>query len=82
MSIHNTNELGRIIKSYRLKQGLKQNKMSELTGLRQATISQFENSPGKSKIETLFRILDACDLRLSIESTNQSNKQTGWQEEW
>lgn len=41
-----------------------QEKLSEMTGLRQATIFDVESGEGGTKIDTIFKILAALDMEL------------------
>lgn len=62
---------------------LSQAKVARLVGLKQQTISAFELKPEGTKLETLFRILSACDCLLVLhdkQSTDQ--RQADWTEEW
>lgn len=53
------------IKELRTKKGLSQSKLSELSGVRKATISDIEN--GKDfKVSTLFKILHCLGLKLLV----------------
>jgi len=85
MLIHNPKELALFVKEYRKKQKLTQGAAGYSVGIKQATVSAFENKPESTKIETLFRILSAVGVELhvngkdkeSIERLNQP-----WTEEW
>ena len=68
------------IKNQRKKQKLSQAALGELVGLKQTTISAFEKKPVATKLDTLFRILAACNLEIKIQSTD--TKPTDWSEEW
>ncbi len=82
MIIHNPKELSLLIRNCRNKQDMGQADVSDLVGLRQATISAFENDPGGTKIDTLFRILSALNLDIHITSRDKTQAETEWQEEW
>lgn len=62
--------------------GLSQSDMGDLTGLRQVTVSAFENRPASTKLETFFKLLSALDLELQIVPKEKSNSAQGWNEEW
>jgi len=82
MIIHNPDELALFFKNYRKKQQYTQSELSQLVGLKQATISAFENKPESTKLETLFRLLSAANLELHIGPRNTKNTQGNWTEEW
>ena len=58
-------QLGAELRRYRKKRGLTQAQLSSRIEKRQATISTLE-SAGNGTLETLFAILSALDLELSI----------------
>jgi HTH-type transcriptional regulator/antitoxin HipB len=52
-------------------------------GIKQATVSDFENKPESTKLETLFKILAALELELHVVkrgTTLDENK--AWTKEW
>ncbi|GJM06336.1 MAG: transcriptional regulator [marine bacterium B5-7] len=54
------------IKDARQRQDLSQADLADRVGLKQATISAFENNPDGTKLETLYRILSARNLQLDL----------------
>lgn len=67
----------------RKKLNLSQADVANLVGLKQKTISAFENKPEGTKLETLFLILSAVKLDLSVLSKNQkTTTEAQWKEEW
>lgn len=67
--------------SQRKKLKLSQADVANLVGLKQKTISAFENKPESTKLETLFLILAAVNLDVRIADKNQK-RVTEWKEEW
>lgn len=52
-------------------------------GIKQATISNFENRPEKATISTMFKLIQALDLTLKIEPKDVKNSQsTVGEEDW
>lgn len=55
-------------------------------GIKQTTVSAFENTPESTKLDTLFKLLAALDFELHVQprnsnaETQSSNQQ--WNEEW
>lgn len=56
-------QVGLLLKEARIKKDLSQSELAELTGLRQATISEIENGTD-FKLSTLLKIMDALGLNL------------------
>ena len=82
MIIHNPKELAAIVRSHRKSQKISQSRVCDLVGLKQTTISAFENRPEATKLDTLFRILAAANLEIQLLPKNADNDQSGWSEEW
>lgn len=66
MLIHNPKELALYVRSQRKKLALSQEEVAKRVGLKQKTISAFENNPTNVKVSTLFLILSAVNLDLEI----------------
>ncbi len=83
MLIHSPRELALFINNQRKLRKLSQNKIGDLVGLKQKTISSFENKPETVQLETLFKILSALNLDLRISPKDKNNHKTSeWKEEW
>jgi HTH-type transcriptional regulator/antitoxin HipB len=83
MLIHSANDLALCIVDQRKRSQLSQTYIGNLMGLKQATISAFENKPGSTKLETLFHILAALNLDMHIVPKTQLDAAShSWQEEW
>lgn len=77
--INNPHELGILVINWRKKLKLSQAAVGNLVGLKQTTISAFENNPAGTKLDTLFRILSALNLELSIAIKHKKNTtKTEW----
>lgn len=59
-------QIGNAIRRVRKKMGMSQSELGELTGLRQATISQIEKGHPAAKMETILGILSALNLEFQI----------------
>ncbi len=80
---HSPKTLALLVSNQRKKLKLSQADVGELVGLKQTTISAFENKPERTKLETFFRILSAVNLDLALLDKNKVNKiKTQWKEEW
>ncbi|MDR9425513.1 MAG: XRE family transcriptional regulator [Marinobacter sp.] len=82
MKITSPEALALTLKNTRQAQSLTQQSAADLVGVKQATISAFENHPEKSRIETLFKLLAALDLELQVRQRDLPSEQTGWDQEW
>jgi HTH-type transcriptional regulator/antitoxin HipB len=82
MKITSPELLAQAVRNARVDHHLSQQSVAELVGIKQNTVSSFENHPEKSRVETLFRLLSALNLELSITERNQPPAQTGWEQEW
>lgn len=75
--------LANAIKDQRKVNNLTQAKTAELVGIKQATVSDFENRPESTKLETLFKILSALDLELQVVKKGSTlDKEKIWTKEW
>ncbi|PFG52499.1 HTH-type transcriptional regulator/antitoxin HipB [Marinobacter sp. LV10R520-4] len=82
MKITSPEALSTAIKNARYHQDLSQQATASKVGVKQATVSNFENHPEKSRIETLFKLLSALDLELRVVERGASDPVIGWGEEW
>lgn len=83
MLIYSPKELALLVVSQRKKLKLSQAKVASLVGLKQKTISAFEINPEGTKLGTLFRILSAVNLDMTIADKNAVTlTETQWKEEW
>ena len=93
MRVTNSKQLSAYIKDTRLNLAQSQAKVAKKVGIRQDTVSSFEQNPDSTKLETLFKILSALNLELEVKvrnselSAQQQDDKTlantnQWQEEW
>lgn len=85
MLIHSPQELALAIANQRNKIKMSQSAAADLVGLKQQTVSAFENKPESTELDTLFRILAAVNLNIhvlpkEIDKTSRDSKE--WNEEW
>ncbi len=73
MIIHTPEELALVLKSHRKLRKLSQVQVAEKVGVRQTTVSAFENKPGSTQIETLFALLNAANVKWTPESRQKMN---------
>lgn len=91
MKITDPKALSNYIRDKRRTRGLSQAKVADLVGLRQGTVSKFESMPEKMQLDTLFRLLSALELELSVKSKNSDDLKNNsnavlpdakWSEDW
>lgn len=83
MLIRSPKELALLIINQRKKQKLSQAEVGNLVGLKQKTISAFENKPERTKLETFFMILSAVNLDLTLIAKDKIDYiKSEWNEEW
>lgn len=82
MKITSPKLLAQALKNARTDKKLTQQKTAEQIGIKQSTISGFENQPDKARIETLFKLLAALELEVQLVERDKSGQATGWDQEW
>jgi HTH-type transcriptional regulator/antitoxin HipB len=83
MKITTSTMLANAMRDQRKALELTQAEAAERVGMKQTTVSGFEQNPDTSKLETLFRLLSALDLELHVMPRGQtSEKDSGWTQEW
>ncbi|HAT3883359.1 TPA: helix-turn-helix domain-containing protein [Legionella pneumophila] len=79
MIISSAKDLALYLKDRRKQLKMSQSEVADLVGLKQDTISKFENSPDNSRIDTLFRILSALNLNISlVEKGQKTHEEIEW----
>ncbi len=81
MLIHSPKELALAVVAQRKKMKLSQSDVGKLVGLKQQTVSEFENKPESTKLDTLFHILSAVHLDITTRDKTIPDKNQ-WKEEW
>lgn len=71
MIISSAKDLALYLNDKRKQLKMSQSEVADLIGLKQDTISKFENSPDNSRIDTLFRIMSALNLNMSLVEKEQ-----------
>ncbi len=68
------NQLGAFIQSERLRQGMTQSELADLTGTQQKTISAIENGSEGTKLGTLLSVIASLGLDMQIVPREQGIK--------
>ncbi len=82
MTITSAQGLAQTLQNQRKSKQLSQQQVAELAGVKQSTISAFENAPDGSKLETLFKLLAAMNLELEVRARNAPTIKQEWDQEW
>lgn len=83
MNITSTKMLAHALRNERRKHQLTQGNVAASIGLKQSTVSEFENYPDGTRLETLFKLLAALDLELQLIPRNSRVSDKGaWDQEW
>ncbi|WP_369789440.1 type II toxin-antitoxin system antitoxin HipB [Rouxiella sp. WC2420] len=82
MKITSPKQLAIYLRDLRKTQKISQTDLASRVGIKQDTISKFEQNPDTTKIETFFKILSALNLELHVESKGENKRSQGWTEEW
>jgi HTH-type transcriptional regulator/antitoxin HipB len=64
--ITSSKTLGQILKSARNRKGLTQTQAGNLVGITQAMVSRIEQGASNARIDTLFRLLSALEMEMSL----------------
>ncbi|HCG6517290.1 type II toxin-antitoxin system antitoxin HipB [Vibrio vulnificus] len=70
--IYSPQQLANVLLLIRQKNGWTQSEVAKKVGIKQATISNFENKPEKATISTMFKIIQALDLTVKVEARTEN----------
>lgn len=83
MKVTSARQLSYILQDQRKQQGQSQTVIARKVGLRQDTVSKFENTPEGTRLDTLFKLLSALELELEVKPRDSTpNAAEQWKEEW
>lgn len=83
MKVTSPASLASAVKDQRKLSKQTQTHTAELIGIKQTTVSDFENRPESTKLETLFKILSALDLELHVVKKGDTlDEEKVWTKEW
>ena len=68
--VYSPKQLANLMLLTRQKNNWTQTELAKRVGIKQATISNFENNPDNTKLSTFFKLLQAMNLTLTIEDKN------------
>lgn len=64
MKVTSAHQLSHLLQDQRKQQGQSQSVIARKVGLRQDTVSKFENAPDETRLDTLFKLLAALELEI------------------
>lgn len=78
--VYSPKQLADLMLLIRQKNNWTQTDLAKRVGIKQATISNFENNPDKITLSTFFKLLQAMDLTLEVvsKSTTQNSNDEDW----
>lgn len=83
MKVTSPSALASAVRDQRKVSKLTQAATAELVGIKQTTVSDFENRPESTKLDTLFKILAALDLELQVVKRGAvTDENKTWNKEW
>lgn len=82
MKITSPEALAEALKSARKRKALTQQAVAAEIGVKQATVSSFENHPERTRVETLFKLLSAMNLELRVVERGKPEQGLAWDQEW
>ena len=81
--IYSPLQLANRLKLIRQRNGWTQSELATKVGLKQATISHFENAPDSTSLATLFKLLQSLELSLEVQEKEEASApQLHDEDEW
>ena len=74
--IRSANQLGSLIHNERVRRGLSQQALADLTGTGQKTISHIENGKEGTRLETIFGLLATLELEMKLNARGKSSEKS------
>ncbi len=78
--IYSPRQLANHLKLIRQQNHWTQSELAQKVGLKQSTISHFENNPDLTTLATLFKILQSLDLHMNVQEKDAAI--TGQENDW
>lgn len=74
--------LGAALREVRKQKGLNQTVAGKLVGIDQATVSRVEQGSGGTQLDTLFRMLAALELEITIQPRHKTEDKNEGGDNW
>ena len=71
--IYSPQQLANQLKLIRTKHSLSQSELAARVGIKQSTLSNFENHPDTTQLKTVFKIIQALELQLTVSEKDQKH---------
>lgn len=85
MNVNPPKMLAQAVRDARKQLKLTQREAAESMGMKQSAVSEFENHPEGTRLDTLFKMLAALDLKLQVVSLSRRGKNKSsdsWDQQW
>lgn len=80
--IYSPRQLANQLRLLRQKNQWTQSELAKRVGLKQSTVSHFENNPDLTTLATLFKILQSLELALTVQDKAELSQQTAGENDW
>ncbi|USD65824.1 type II toxin-antitoxin system antitoxin HipB [Vibrio sp. SCSIO 43136] len=80
--IYSPKQLADFLLLVRQKNRWTQAELAKKVGIKQATISNFENNPDKTTLSTMFKIIQALELKLEVKEPFEVKEPSVDEEDW
>jgi HTH-type transcriptional regulator/antitoxin HipB len=77
-TIKSSEQMGAVLRGFRRDKKLTQAGVGAKVGLAQNAVSEIENSPGRTSLARVFKLLAALDLDLAVRPRHASAKRSDW----
>ena len=74
--VRSAKQLGSLIHNERVRRGMSQQALADLTGTGQKTISHIENGKEGTKLETIFSLLATLDLEMKLTERGKGSEKS------
>jgi len=71
--VRTPNNIGHAIRRARKEKNLTQKRLAEMSGVWQETISKIETGSGGTRLETIFHLLAALDLEITVNDRSKGS---------
>lgn len=82
MMIYSPRQLANHLKFIRQQNGWTQSELAGRVGLKQATVSHFENNPDKATMATFFKVLQSLEQEMILQAKGAAGSTSGKEIDW
>ncbi|WP_406733698.1 type II toxin-antitoxin system antitoxin HipB [Vibrio scophthalmi] len=80
--IYNPAQLANQLKLIRTRDSITQAELAKRVGIKQSTLSNFENHPDTTQLKTVFKILQALEVAITLQEPNSGINSNNINEAW